>query len=130
MDFDGSGKFSRTREVFELEKYFTENEIISIIRSLNHNKKPTSAATISHVKPWSPVVQLTAAVVNFIHSVLASLKESQHNCHYPRTKLLSPLVWKEGRVLEQTFWKFTEAIFCTEKNIDFNLITIFHGKER
>ena len=38
------------------------------------NKKPTSAATISHVKP--------------------------------------PLVWEEGRVLEQTFWKFTEAIFA------------------
>ena len=41
------------------------------------NKKPTSAATISNVKP--------------------------------------PLVWEEGRVLEQTFWKLTEAIFCTEK---------------
>ena len=40
---------------------------------LTFNKKPTSAATISHVKP--------------------------------------PLVWEEGRLLEQTFWKFTEAIF-------------------
>ena len=43
----------------------------------NTNKKPTSAATISHVK--------------------------------------LPLVWEEGRVLEQVIWKFTEAIFCTEK---------------
>ena len=47
------------------------------ILDLIFNKKPTSAATISHVKP--------------------------------------PLVWEEGRVLEQIFWKFTEAIFCTEK---------------
>ena len=31
---------------------------------------------------------------------------------YIRTKIL---VWEEGRVLEQTLWKFTEAIFCTEK---------------
>ena len=28
---------------------------------------------------------------------------------------LAPLVWEEGRVLEQIIWKFTEAIFCTEK---------------
>ena len=32
-----------------------------------------------------------------------------------RPRLQQCLVWEEGRVLEQTFWKFTEAIFCAEK---------------
>ena len=31
------------------------------------------------------------------------------------SRMLTILVWEEGLVLEQTFWKFTEAIFCTEK---------------
>ena len=36
---------------------------------------------------------------------------------------------QEERILQQTFWKFTEATFYREK-IDFKLMKIFHGKER
>ena len=97
-----------------------ENEVITSSRS-----EKLLGITIDHKLTFNEHVENLCIKANQKLHALARISNymSQDKLRITRSRprlqqsrmLKPPLVWEEGRVLEQIIWKFTEAIFCTEK---------------